>query len=471
MKKDNPTKNQDVLNKDVNGQNVEINVADNYEQAKQILEANTENLELYKKAQELLEEISGYKNSAKLLQECNDKILAISLKKDMAKRKRKKTIRNAVIAVAVIAVALLAVSAVSTQKTADKAKYESAIAALEEAETNTSLTTKERNNKYKNAYKVLAELGYSDEIFNNRIHRVKLMADKGQYTEAFSFISTDIRKQDGAILTQENEIAIKEAELYVNEKIIADANAKLDAKNYYAALDLYRLLTVEDEATRKTIEEKIEICQTESIKGSKIGDVVRFGTYEVNCKTGDFDEDVEWIVVAKEGNKFLLVSKYVLDTKAYHDSYATVTWENASIRKWLNGEFSNKMFNADEIERIVSTEVETNGTKTTDKIFLLSKAEAEQYLSGKLANTLNSSYAVLNGVANIAVADEANRNNVTNYSVGWFLRDTYEADIAETASKGSYALGVSKNGSITDEGYIVSQSGVGVRPAVWVAIG
>ena len=82
---------------------------------------------------------------------------------------------------------------------------------LEEAETNTALTTKERDRKYKNAYKTLTELGYTAEVFNNRIHRVELMADKGQYEEAFAFIASDVRKQ-GGILTHENEIAIKEVE-------------------------------------------------------------------------------------------------------------------------------------------------------------------------------------------------------------------------------------------------------------------
>ena len=299
MKKDNPTKNQDVLNKSTGASQVEVNESEYYEQARQILEANSENLALYKKAQELLEQISGYKNSAKLLQECNDKILAINLKKDMAKRKKKKTIRNIILAVAVVVVALLVVSAVSTQQTADKARYESALEALEEAETNTALTDKERDKKYRSAYKTLNELGYTADVFNNRIHRVELMADKGQYDKAFAFIASDIRNQEGVILTQENEKAIKDVEEYVNGKILADADAKLAAKDYYAALDLYRYLDV----NVSEIAEKIEICQTESIKTAKIGDIVRFGTYEVNCETGDFDEDVEWIVVATEGNK------------------------------------------------------------------------------------------------------------------------------------------------------------------------
>ena len=83
MKKDNST------NMPEGAKQVEINEAEFYNEAKQILEAESSNLALYKKAQELLEQISGYKNSSKLLQECNDKILALNLKKDEAKRKKK----------------------------------------------------------------------------------------------------------------------------------------------------------------------------------------------------------------------------------------------------------------------------------------------------------------------------------------------------------------------------------------------
>jgi len=465
MKKDNPT-NQDVFKKTANGEGA-LTEAECYEQAKQILEASSENLALYKKAQELLEQISGYKNSAKLLQECNDKILAINLKKDMAKRKKKKTIRNAILGVAVVVVALLVASAVSTQKSADQAKYEAALEALEEAETNTALTKKERDKKYKNAYKTLAELGYVEEVFNNRIHRVKLMADNGQYAEAFSFISTDIRKQEGVILTQANELAIDEAETYVKSKILVDADAKLEAKNFYAALDLYRYLDVNDPA----IAEKVEKCQTESIKTSNVGDIVRFGTYEVNCETGDFDEDVEWIVVAKDGNKFLLVSKYILDTNAFNSTYSTVTWENSSIRSWLNGAFTAKMFNEDELSRLTATEIETNGKKTTDKVFLLSKAEAEKYLGGKLASVENSAYAVLRGVSSVEVEEEVGGKDITTYfSAGWWLRDTYEVDLAETTAKASNVLTVTYDGAISENGHAASQSGIGVRPAIWVTI-
>lgn len=466
MKKDNPTKNQDAVGASTQAKKVEVNEAEYYDQAKQILEANSENLALYKKAQELLEQISGYKNSAKLLQECNDKILAINLKNDMAKRKRKKTIRNVILAVAVVVVGLLVISAVSTQQTADKARYESALQSLEEAETNTALTTKERDKKYRSAYKILTELGYTEDIFNNRIHRVELMADKGEYDAAFSFIAKDIRNQEeGVILTQANEQAIDDVEKYVLDKILADADAKLAAKDYYTALDLYRYLDV----TNTDIAAKVEICQTESIKTSNIGDVVRFGTYEVNCETGDFDEDVEWIVVAKEGDKYLLVSKYILDTERFNSTYSKVTWENSSIRAWLNGAFSEKMFNADELERLTETEVDTNGAKTKDKVFLLSKAEAEKYFAKEdLKGVINSPYALLNGVANVEVEDENDRKKVTNYSAGWWLRDTSSTTVSGTDA--SNALTVAYDGTISEVGHASSQSGIGVRPAIWVTI-
>ena len=459
MKKDNST------NMPEGAKQVEINEAEFYNEAKQILEAESSNLALYKKAQELLEQISGYKNSSKLLQECNDKILALNLKKDEAKRKKKSLLRNILIAVAVIVVGLLAASAVMTQNSADTEKYEKALQLLEEAKAS-DLSEKDLKKKFYNeAYSTLNKLGRADVVFNNRIDRVKAFGDKGRYDEAFSFITTDIRKDDEAVLTLEQEAVIDEAIAYVNSKILEDANAKLAAKNYYAALDLYRYLDVTDPA----ISDSVEKCQTESIKSSNVGDIVRFGTYEINCTTGNFDEDIEWIVVAKEGNQYMLVSKYVIDSHCFNATNVDTTWETSSVRTWLNGEFVQKAFNADELERLNTTSVDTNGKKTEDKVFLLSKAEFDQYLTDKTKVVLNTTYA--STIKKVSRYDEETKVDgqrvITSYSTAWLLRDVTSTTVENSVNY--QALTVNNKG-VAEGGHDVTKSDAGIRPVIWVTI-
>ncbi len=453
MKKD---KKNGVGNQPAQKIDLKASEAELYDEALQILEANTENLELYKKAHEILEHISGYKNSAKLLQECKDRILAITLKHDMAKRKRKKTIRNIIIAVAVVVIALLVVSAVATQNSEANKKYEEALQALEDAKNDTTLTDKKREQKYKTAYKTLIELGYSDVVFQNRLDRVKDFADAGSYTEAFTFISEQILVSE-TIFTREMSEAVDETTKYVEDKILADANAKLEAKNYYAALDLYRYLDV----TNEQIADSVFICQTESIKTSKIFDVVRFGTYEINCETGDFDEDIEWYVVAKEGNKYMLVSKYVLDGQAFNKEAVATTWDKSSIRTWLNGDFAAKAFNEEELGKIVTTSVDTNGVKTNDKVFLLSAEEAEKYIASYL-KAESSKYAYLVGTcSDVEEKSEGKETTFVYHCQAWWLRDT----VNDTA------ITVDAAGKInTTAGHQVNMPNRGVRPAIWITI-
>ena len=110
-----------------------------------------------------------------------------------------------------------------------------------------------------------------------------------------------------------------------------------------------------------------------------VGSTIVFGSYYQTDSTKK--EPIEWQILAVEGNKSLIISKKILDSKKYNESYESVTWESCSIRKWLNNEFKNSAFSESEQQRIQTTCVtnknnptyNTNGgSDTTDEIFLLS---------------------------------------------------------------------------------------------------
>ncbi len=121
-----------------------------------------------------------------------------------------------------------------------------------------------------------------------------------------------------------------------------------------------------------------------------LGNVVTFGAYEQDNNSSNGKESVEWIVLAKDGEKRLLISKKVLDLKEYSYGYSDVTWETSPLREWLNDEFITTAFSDEEQGHIAYTSVKTSdhsvfhtegGGDTTDRVFLLSIEEIQEYFS------------------------------------------------------------------------------------------
>ena len=113
-----------------------------------------------------------------------------------------------------------------------------------------------------------------------------------------------------------------------------------------------------------------------------IGDVVFFGRHVSK------DEPISWQVLAVQEGRVLLLSKDILEYRAFHEKWGLVTWESASIRKYLNGDFLARAFSDKERFIIATTKVEAHenpmcntdpGRDTRDKVFLLSAVEAEKY--------------------------------------------------------------------------------------------
>lgn len=123
----------------------------------------------------------------------------------------------------------------------------------------------------------------------------------------------------------------------------------------------------------------------ELIKAS-VGDTVKFGEYRMNVENNE--GPLEWIVIAKEDGKMLLLTKDIIDWQAHG---AGNTWEKSQIREFLNKTFYDS-FSYEEKAFIVNTKVITEEYKsdastemleTADNVFLLSIEEVEKYLPEK----------------------------------------------------------------------------------------
>ncbi len=56
-----------------------------------------------------------------------------------------------------------------------------------------------------------------------------------------------------------------------------------------------------------------------------VGDYITFGRYPQTAKGND-NTPIEWLVLARDGQKALLISRYALDCQAYNSKYDDMTW-------------------------------------------------------------------------------------------------------------------------------------------------
>jgi len=95
-------------------------------------------------------------------------------------------------------------------------------------------------------------------------------------------------------------------------------------------------------------------------------------------------EPIEWIVLKEDDDKMYVISKYCLDCVPYSLD-GKIAWKNSFMRQWLNENFLNEAFSAEEQERILLSDVKTScdwsiptldrGFAVQDKVFLPSVAE------------------------------------------------------------------------------------------------
>ena len=91
----------------------------------------------------------------------------------------------------------------------------------------------------------------------------------------------------------------------------------------------------------------------DAISNSAIGEAVTFGSYEQDNDMGNNPEPIEWIVLDHQEGRTLLLSKYGLDGRWYNTDRVDVTWENCSLRRWLNTDFYNTAFDDTKKDMIV----------------------------------------------------------------------------------------------------------------------
>lgn len=194
---------------------------------------------------------------------------------------------------------------------------------------------------------------------------------------------------------------------------------------------------------------------------------VLFGSYPQTAE-GE-RRPIEWLVLKREKDRALLISRYALDAKPYNSTLTATTWAECSLRSWLIGrkkeDFPQIAFTEEERERILPTSVSADknplyrtkpGNPTTDKVFLLSIPEANLlFSSDKARRCAPTDYAKKQGAYTYNKCKAEGKP-----ACWWWLRTP--GDNSRSAS------GVLDNGCVDEIGNNVYDDDVGVRPALWI---
>ena len=242
-----------------------------------------------------------------------------------------------------------------------------------------------------------------------------------------------------------------------------NAVALMEAGRYQEAITAFEALDEYKDSAAKIDECYINMYGEEvynKFKNINIGDIYTFGDYEQDNNSINGKEEIEWLVLAKEGSRILVLSKYALDCRQFNTTNDYVTWESCSLRTWLNDTFINNAFAAEEKAMIQTVTVSSDilgdnaisqGNSTQDKIFVLSDAEVDRYLTAESVKKCEPTpYAIANN------AYVRNSNGMCM----WWLRTC--------ANDNNCAIYVTYDGSNIKTGAQVDEGNIAVRPALWI---
>lgn len=283
---------------------------------------------------------------------------------------------------------------------------------------------------------------------------------KQKYNEAMDLIDSGDYESAYALLEEIGKNDVIAANKYDR------AIDLIDSGDYKAA---YALL---DGLSYRDSEEKLQSMKSQHpqafLGGADVGDTVTFGTYEQNNNYSDGNESIEWVVIDKQEDKIMVVSKYIIAEQPFNTTNeGHISWENCTLRKWLNNDFLNEAFSGAEKNLITdttvfSTEYLVVGAtySTTDKVFLLSENERNMLSSVDALKGIvtESVIALFSDAANSDVANI----NPSNFEPLWWLRTTWEyaddpcASVVYRVDYDGWTYAVEEN--------------AGVRPAMWISL-
>lgn len=218
-------------------------------------------------------------------------------------------------------------------------------------------------------------------------------------------------------------------------------------------------------------------------EGATVGGSIILGAYEQDNNTDNGAEPIEWKILAVDSDKMLVISSLCLDIQPFHTESVEITWEDCSLRQWLNDTFYSEAFTDNDKARILSTTIQNpdshgfftsdyiknltgrdysagvdnyaaaGGNATEDRVFLLSWEEAINYFA-----TNADRMAEYSAYAN---------SKYDGDPCGWLLRSPVAKERVQ------YVEIVNGNEGVMFTTSAINQLGggsVAIRPAMWINV-
>ena len=160
------------------------------------------------------------------------------------------------------------------------------------------------------------------------------------------------------------------------------------------------------------------VVNAESNDTVQVGDIIVFGDYE-------------WLVLEVNAETMLIITKNIIFRKPFHNTWEGVTWEESTLRHYLNNDFLDTFTEA-ERKRILPNATQTpdnwwwrtrGGNYTTDYIFLLSIEEVLRFFGDNGQMMMPVPYFPWRRTR---ISDEYNPNRVAfcrdGIAESWWLR-------------------------------------------------
>lgn len=372
-------------------------------------------IEGFEEALEILGEIAGYAEADEaavhckaMLEECRGKAEEERFERERkaeikAERRKKRAKKAALIAVPFVAIVLTA--AVAVNVVIPGMKYSNAVALMDQGKTQEALQAFTALGDYRDSVEKCSEcvVAISEAKRNDEYNDAVALINQGKTQEAFQAFTALGDYKDSA------------------DKVKA-------------------------------------ICADAPVRD---GDKVLFGLYEQDGKASNGKEVIEWQVLDEQNGNVLVISTYGLDAKPYNENVEDVTWEQCSLRAWLNDDFLQAAFSAGGQAQIAESDVPAHknpeyntdpGKDTKDKVFLLSIDEANRYFPSDTARTCKlSAHAQVEGAPSSSGSG----------ACWWWLRSS--GDTQDNAAE------VGPVGAVFAGGCHHNVSGIGAaRPAMWI---
>lgn len=296
-------------------------------------------------------------------------------------------------------------------------------------------------------------MGYND---------ANTMAKESMYQKGTTLLAAG--EYDNAKIAFESVSSYSDAATMAKECMYQKGTALLMASDYAGAYAIFAPIKgYGDVDNLLTNNENLAAIAAKLDATFTVGNYVTFGGYQQTA-SGNDDTPIEWLVLKRDGNKALIISRYGLEYMEYEDDFEPSSWMYCPLRKWLNEDFLQEAFSVYEQSAIVATTHKEGvnpkyehpiGDDMQDKIFLLSITEAEELFDSDEARICKATDHAVSEV----------RYDLEYITDRWWLR---------TRGESWYKVAV-----VTDDGYIdyygeKVDSGffydplIMVRPALWV---